>query len=51
MYTAHSVPVATNLVFGGIVVIALLTILLFALVAGAEARSWKIVCGSALQTM
>lgn len=34
--------------FGAIVVIALLTILLFALVA--EVRSWKIVCGSALQT-
>jgi hypothetical protein len=50
MYTAHSVPVAIQVVFGAIVVIALLTILLFALVAGTGVRSWKIVCGSALQT-
>jgi ABC-type nitrate/sulfonate/bicarbonate transport system permease component len=43
MYTAHSAPVVTNLVFGAIVVIALFTILLFALVAGAErlAMPWK----------
>jgi len=44
MYTAaHAAPVATNLVFGSIVVIALLTILLFALVAGAERLTmpWK----------
>jgi ABC-type nitrate/sulfonate/bicarbonate transport system permease component len=44
MYTAaHAAPVATDLVFGSIVVIALLTIALFALVAAAErlAMPWK----------
>lgn len=44
MYTAaHAAPVATNLVFGSIAVIALLTIALFALVAAAErlAMPWK----------
>jgi ABC-type nitrate/sulfonate/bicarbonate transport system permease component len=44
MYTAaHAAPVATNLVFGSIVVIALLTIALFALVAVTErlAMPWK----------
>src|SRR3984885_7718414 len=44
MYSAaHAAPVATGLVFGAIVAIALLTILLFAVVAGLEwvAMPWK----------
>src|ERR1700722_692440 len=44
MYSAaHAAPVATDLVFGAIVAIALLTILLFAVVAGLEwvAMPWK----------
>jgi ABC-type nitrate/sulfonate/bicarbonate transport system permease component len=44
MYSAaHAAPVATDLVFGAIIVIALLTILLFAIVAGAErlAMPWR----------
>jgi ABC-type nitrate/sulfonate/bicarbonate transport system permease component len=44
MYSAaHAAPVATDLVFGAIVAIALLTIALFAVVAGLErvAMPWK----------
>jgi ABC-type nitrate/sulfonate/bicarbonate transport system permease component len=44
MYSAaHAAPVATDLVFGAIVVIALLTILLFAVAAGLErvAMPWR----------